>query len=60
MYINVASGTRFEMNVRQGRTKSPQTPKIEIKKKQFFLDMISQVLCDLPSNRNQPLKSADD
>ena len=38
----------------------PQKKKIEIKKKSCVDTIISNVLRDLPFNRNQPLKSADD
>jgi hypothetical protein len=53
------------MNGRQGRTQrglqlppNPQKPEF---KKQIFVDIIiAEVLRDLPSSWNQPLKSADD
>ena len=38
----------------------PKPPKIEIKKKIGFVDIISKLLHDLPFSRNQLLKSADD
>jgi hypothetical protein len=39
----------------------PKRPKTEILTNTDFVDtMISKVLRDLPCNRNQPLKSADD
>ena len=37
----------------------PKPPKIEIKEI-GFVDIISELLHDLPFSRNQPLKSADD
>jgi hypothetical protein len=37
-----------------------KSPQIEIKKKKSgFVDTISNILHDLPSNQNQALKSAD-
>jgi hypothetical protein len=66
MYINVVSGPRFEIDVRQGRTqegrdcRAAAPPKPKLKKTHFLDIMVLKVLRDLPFSRNQPLKSADD